>query len=146
MHTRFKQSLKKGFSIIEIVVSLSLMSFLFVLTLDILNISFDTTNLNKEKFLLNQISENEFEKLRNQVKTQEIRYGELRLSECFAQVDFLPDPQAECVPEILVNDSEIEGYNVISKLSKENNKLIGEINISKGSNNLVQKKELIREL
>lgn len=146
MHIRFKQRLRNGFSIIEIVISLSLMSFLFVLTLDILNTSNDTTNLNKEKFLLNQITENEFEKLRNQINTQEIRYGELRLSECFAQVDFLPDPQQECNQDILVNELEIEDFNVRTELSKQNSKLIGEVIILKDSNTLVSKKNLIREL
>lgn len=146
MYDRFKQSIISGFSIIEVVVALSLMSILFVLTLDILNVSNETTLINKEKFLINQALDNTIEEIKNKVKTQEIRYGIARISDCFAQVRFLTDDSVNCNETTLNSSIEYFGYNIKYQVRKQSDNLIADIKILKNTEEIETKNVIIQNL
>ena len=125
-----KMQLSNAMSMIEVVIAISLIGFLFTLSLNITDLSLSTTSSNKDRFIANQALQVESNKLYYKLKTNLIRFGKRQFLNCFLQEDY-PN-EAECIaPEDgfinivgnvglrdLDNFQEIEGLKIRSSLTK----------------------------
>ncbi len=124
--------MKQAFSMIETVIALTLVGFLFTLSLNILDISVATTESNKIRFLANQKMQNEMAELSHMVHTNEIRYGALRLSECFMDDTYPNDDPCNLgeAATFYFGDALVEGHffeqddlKIQKSITKTNNQL-----------------------
>lgn len=119
--------LSNAMSMIEVVIAISLIGFLFTLSLNITDLSLSTTSSNKDRFIANQALQVESIKLYYKLKTNLIRYGKRQFLNCFLQENY-PN-EAECTaPEDGINIvgnadnfQEIDGLKVRSSLTKTDN-------------------------
>ncbi len=122
-----KMQLSNAMSMIEVVIAISLIGFLFTLSLNITDLSLSTTSSNKDRFIANQALQVESIKLYYKLKTNLIRYGKRQFLNCFLQENY-PN-EAECTaPEDGINIvgnadnfQEIDGLKVRSSLTKTDN-------------------------
>lgn len=127
-----KMQLSNAMSMIEVVIAISLIGFLFTLSLNITDLSLSTTSSNKDRFIANQALQVESNKLYYKLKTNLIRYGKRQFLNCFLQENY-PN-EAECTaPEDGINIvgnadlrnadnfQEIDGLKVRSSLTKTDN-------------------------